>query len=87
MSLKSLLKRLILEEVGECESCQGQKPRIDEIDWKDKFSDVQKECILHEDLVQYLNDVLANAPLTTAKRKKFSVKSPFIHSKISFFDK
>jgi hypothetical protein len=28
MSLRSLLKRLILEEIGECQSCKGQKPTL-----------------------------------------------------------
>jgi hypothetical protein len=87
MSLKRILKRLIVENISNCESCQGQKPRLDEIDFADKFSDVQKECIVHDELVSHLNDVLANAPLSTAKRKKFSNKTPFIHSKSSFFDK
>jgi hypothetical protein len=87
MSLISVLKKLILEEVGNCQSCQGQRPRLDEIDFSDKFSDVQKDCIVHDELVEHLNKVLANAPLSTAKRTKFSKKTPFIHSKSSFFDK
>ena len=87
MSLINILKKLILEEVGNCQSCQGQRPRLDEIDFADKFSDVQKDCILHDELAEHLNKVLANAPLSTNKRTKFSNKTPFIHSKSSFFDK
>jgi hypothetical protein len=86
MSLKSLLKRLIIEEVGECQSCKGQKPRLNEVDWEGDFSDVKSQCIKPEKLVEYLNQVVANAPLATKDRTKFSHALPFIHSKSEFFD-
>jgi hypothetical protein len=56
MSLKSLLKRLILEGVSNCESCKGKKPRLNEVDW-DKFPDMLPEnsCLSNEELVDFLN--------------------------------
>lgn len=86
MSLRSLLKRLIVENTSNCESCEGKKARLDEIDWEGDFSDVKSQCIKPEKLVEYLNQVLANAPLETKDRTKFSKAFPFVHSKSEFFD-
>jgi hypothetical protein len=56
MSLKSLLKRLIVEQVSDCKSCQGKKPRLNEVDWS-KFPDMLPEnsCLSSEDVVNFLN--------------------------------
>jgi hypothetical protein len=86
MSLRSLLKKLIVEDLSDCVNCQGKKPRLDEIDWEGDFSDVKSQCIKPEKLVEYLNQVVANAPLATKDRTKFSKAYPFIHSKSEFFD-
>jgi hypothetical protein len=58
---------------------------LNEIDYEGKFSDVKTLCISHDALVEYLNDVRANAPLDTGERKKFAAKYPFLHAKSSFF--
>lgn len=60
---------------------------MNEIDWDDTFKDVKQTCVSPEDVVEYLNKVIANAPKKTADREKFGAKYPFVHSKSSFFDK
>ena len=67
-------KTILLERMG-----------INEIDWEGEFSDVDKKCIPAEELVDYLNRVRANAPLSTAKREQFKQKYPFIHAKSKLF--
>lgn len=75
MSLKSLLKRIILEQGSNCKSCQGQKPRLNEVDW-DKFSDMLPEdsCLSNEEVVAFLNrtkERMSNKiPLTNPKHIK-----------------
>ena len=59
--------------------------RLDEIDWENTFSDVGKVCPDAKEVVKYLNDVKGNANAAYGERKKFPIKSPFIHSKSSFF--
>ena len=56
MNLKSLLKRIILEQDSNCKSCQGKKPRLNEVDW-DKFSDMLPEdsCLSNDEVVAFLN--------------------------------
>ena len=61
--------------------------RLDEIDWQNTFSDVGKVCPDAKEVVKYLNDVKGNANAAYGERKKFPIKSPFIHSKSSFFQK
>ena len=61
------------------------REELNEIDYGGKFSDVKTLCITHDALVEYLNDVRANAPLDTAERKKFATKYPFLHTKSKFF--
>lgn len=58
---------------------------INEIDWEKDFTDVQKECILPEDLKIYLDKVIANANKDYTEREKFSPKMPYIHSKSKLF--
>ena len=63
------------------------REELNEIDYGGKFSDVKTLCITHDALVEYMNDVRANAPLDTAERKKFATKYPFLHTKSKFFKK
>lgn len=60
---------------------------MNEIDWENTFSDVKQTCVSPEDVVDYLNRVIANAPKITKDREKFGAKYPFVHSKSTFFDK
>lgn len=60
---------------------------LTEIDWEGDFSDVKKTCVNTEDVVTYLNKVIANAPKATADREKFDAKHPYVHSKSTFFKK
>jgi hypothetical protein len=60
---------------------------VNEVDWDNTFSDVKQTCVSPENVVEYLNKVIANAPKSTNDREKFDAKHPFIHSKSSFFDK
>lgn len=53
---------------------------INEIDWKEAFSDVKKKCIPVKDIVQYLNDLQQNSKLDYPKRKKFSKDVPYLHA-------
>lgn len=59
--------------------------RLDEIDWEGEFSDVQVTCLDQKTIVEYLNAVRRNAPLSTDEREKFSRNLPFVHSKSAFF--
>lgn len=59
--------------------------RLDEIDWEGAFSDVHVTCDDSQHIVDYLNAVRRNAPLSTAEREKFSRNLPFFHSKSRFF--
>jgi hypothetical protein len=59
---------------------------LTEVDWEGEFKDVQKQCISHEELAEYLNDVRKNASIPDyADRKQFNPKQPFIHSKSKLF--
>ncbi|MEK6828582.1 MAG: hypothetical protein AABY15_00450 [Nanoarchaeota archaeon] len=60
--------------------------QLSEIDWEGEFSDVKQVCINPEDIVDYLNRVRANAPLSTAEREKFKMNEPFVHAKSTFFN-
>ena len=62
------------------------KGQIDEIDWSDTFSDVKKTCLDPEVVVNYLNDVRANASIEYDKRKKFDNSMPYIHAKSRLFN-
>jgi hypothetical protein len=64
---------------------QIKKLKINEIDWKGEFEDVKTVCLSQEAIVDYLNQVRANASKDYGKRTKFDVKMPFIHSKSAFF--
>jgi hypothetical protein len=61
--------------------------RINEIDWKDTFSDVRHKCMDTKAVVEYLNDVKKNSSIEYGSREKFSAENPFVHSKSSFFNK
>lgn len=56
-----------------------------EVDWDRDWSDVQKECLPTEELVRYLNEVISNRGVKTAKRKKFPATMPFIHASSDLF--
>ena len=60
---------------------------INEVDWEGDFSDVKPNCISPEDVVDYLNRIIANAPKNTADREKFGAKQPYVHSKSTLFQK
>lgn len=59
--------------------------QLNEINWEDDFSDVKQTCMNPKDVVDYLNRVRANAPLSTADREKFKASEPFVHAKSTFF--
>lgn len=59
---------------------------ITEID-RERFSDLNDECLIPSELVDYLNRVRQNAPLKTKDREKFKPKDPFIHAKSKLFGK
>lgn len=58
---------------------------LNEVDWDDEFSDVQKTCMDPEALVEYLNSVRANKDVAYGKRDKFGPDMPFVHAKSKFF--
>ena len=59
--------------------------RIDEIDWEDTFSDVKKVCVSPEKILEYLNELVANADKEYGERIKFTKDVPFLHAKSKFF--
>lgn len=60
---------------------------LNEIDWEGDFSDVKQTCVSPDDVVDYLNRVIANSPKKTADREKFDTKQPYVHSKSRLFKK
>lgn len=58
---------------------------LSEVDWGGDFSDIKKECISHDALVEYLNSVRANYGKKTADREKFPVSMPFVHARSELF--
>jgi len=60
---------------------------ITEVDWKDDFEDVKKQCVNPKDAVEYLNAVRKNASRPYGDREKFPANKPFVHAKSSFFRK
>jgi hypothetical protein len=60
---------------------------LSEIDWEKEFKDVKKSCPDPKALVDYLNDVKANAYKDYGERKKFDSGLPYIHAKSTFFNK
>ena len=74
----SKLHKIIQEEI---------KNILSEVDWEGDFKDVQKTCMRHDEMADYLNRVRANAPKKTADREKFDKNKPYIHAKSSLFDK
>ena len=82
MSLKSLLKKLILEEVGYCGSCQGQKPRLDEIDYENDYPDIKdtSQCVDHEFVAELMNQEMQRLMQNKEDKKNTTgrkVTSPF----------
>ena len=77
--MKDILKQLLREELA----FEGM---VNEIDWDNTFSDVKKTCINPTEMVAYLNQVRANAPLKTKDREKFPKNKPYIHAKSRNFD-
>ena len=60
---------------------------LSEIDWENDFSDVKKVCVDPKQVVDYLNQVLANKSVDYGQRKKFSNALPYVHAKSTFFKK
>lgn len=56
-----------------------------EVDWDNEWSDVSKECLDMDSLVEYLNDVRSNRDKKTKDRKKFPAIMPFVHAKSRLF--
>jgi len=77
MSLKSVLKKLILENAGlECRNCGGKKPRLNEVDWS-KFSDVSTKEMTIEEAKEYLKKIVGNCD----NGEKLTPDKPYIHTK------
>jgi hypothetical protein len=77
MSLRSLLKRLIVEEVGECKKCGKRKPSmLNEVDWS-QFGDVSAKKMSIEQTKEYLKKVVGNC----GEGEKLSPDKPYIHAK------
>ena len=53
---------------------------ITEVNWEE-FPEVKKVCVDPEELIDYLNRVIANRGKSTNDREKFSRNIPFIHAK------
>lgn len=58
---------------------------LNEVDWEGDFSDVKKECINPDALVEYLNAVRANYGKKTSEREKFPLSMPYVHSRSGLF--
>jgi len=56
-----------------------------EVDWDGEWSDVQKQCLDIDRLVEYLNAVRANYGKKTKDREKFPASMPFIHARSDMF--
>jgi len=56
-----------------------------EADWEGAWSDVQKECLNMDALVEYLNAVRSNFGKKTKDRQKFPASMPFIHASSKLF--
>jgi len=87
MSLRSLLKRLILENVNDCRTCQGQKPRLDEIDYENDYPDIARTstCVDHEWVAEKMNEEMERLRKSHSENKaerklagKRGVSSPFL---------
>lgn len=77
MSLKAVLKKLILEKVNSCESCGKRKPSIlKEVDWS-QFGDVSAKKLSIEETKEYLKKVIGNC----GGKEKLSPDKPYIHAK------
>lgn len=76
MSIKKLLREAL--------SLRGL---LNEIDWKDKFSDVKKTCISPAEFADYLQRVRNNKDKSTDDREKFDASYPYVHAKSTFFNK
>ena len=67
MSLKSILKKLILENFNDCESCQGQRPRLYEADEMEQtkfdtdFPDINYKCMRHDWVAKKMNEEIQRA--------------------------
>ena len=75
-----MLKKLVREALA----FSGQ---IDEVDWEGTFPDVKKVCVAPEDIVEYLNKLIANADKEYGDRETFNKGTPYLHAKSSFFGK
>jgi len=58
---------------------------LNEIDWQDTFSDVQKTCVDPKEFADYLNRVKANADKDYGEREKFKTTQPYVHAKSRLF--
>jgi hypothetical protein len=58
---------------------------LNEIDWQDTFSDVQKTCVDPKEFSDYLNKVKANADKGYGEREKFKKTQPYVHAKSRLF--
>jgi len=56
-----------------------------EVDWEGDWSDVHKQCLDHDRLVEYLNAVRGNRGRKTKDREKFAAAMPFIHASSDLF--
>lgn len=58
---------------------------LSEVDWAGFWHDAQVTCTDPQKIVQYLNDVRKNAPLSGKERKDFPPTFPFVHAKSDMF--
>lgn len=58
---------------------------LNEVDWEGFWHDAQVTCTDPRKIVQYLNDVRKNAPLSGKERKDFPDTFPFVHAKSDMF--
>lgn len=68
--LEQIIRNLVIEEYEQ----------LTEIDWADKYEDVQKQEVQPKELVDYLNRIVANRGKKTKDRERFSRDNPFLHA-------